>query len=427
MHDLLNIKFLLHDLNIKLIKVRESDQNTKAISMTEGCAIPGCPSQYGKTTLFGICNNPEMAEWWKTTPWSSRRGNKLTPQRTQICVLHFHEDQLDRSHRVPRLMPNAVPSVNIPSTSQPQDMDKPDLANESEMYTNNDPLTDNCSLLLIYCRFCGKKQKTPIQNHLEDLVQSEELLQLCLGRGRFLEGFPNGVCDHCLKAINVTTQFIQNCEKAQEKLQKMFFGTTQQMADSFEAEEEQQDELDNSFLIPEAEVLFHEPEESNVKVEELDIDDGDPLDEYEEDEKEFENAEQGTAAQDPEGAIQCDVCKRTFNRKRALKAHMESIHEKRTFSCKICGKTMGWRKTLQRHMKSHEENYYKHKCDLCDKTFSRPSHLRLHMIKHTGEKIRCPLCTSGYRCNYKLSEHLVKAHQLELDVAKLWVQMATKG
>lgn len=418
--------------------------------MSNFCVIPGCQShQYIKTvTLFSVNSTPALENWWRSTPWNKSIG-LVDPK---ICVAHFREEQLDRRQRVPRLMPNVVPSLRLPkgptsTGQQPLVMEAP--AGEA----CNNPL-------LLVCRFCSKKQSVPIQNHLEDLVESEELLQLCLGRGRFLEGFPSGVCDYCLDMIKITTNFIKDCEKAQEKLQKMFFGTSQQMVDSFEegeaCEVEPDRDLGASFAVPETVISFDDSAEFGLKHETLDIGDGDPLDDFDDDDDEDDDDEleegmepgevkyvghQMSAAKQSytgkptskkltqaelDGEVHCTICGQKFNRKRGLKAHMESIHEKKTFTCKICGKTMGWRKTLQRHMKSHEEGYYKHKCDLCDKTFSRPSHLKLHMSKHTGEKVRCPLCGNGLRCNYKLGEHLTKVHKLDPATAKGYVQSAVK-
>lgn len=430
--------------------------------MSNYCAVPGCQShQYIKTvTLFSVSCTPALEQWWKNTPWNKQQsgtGRSGMAATTKICVAHFREDQLDRSQRIPRPMAGVVPSLRMPKAAT----GGPSSAAASEVLPLVMEVGETCNPLLLVCRFCSKKQMNPIRNHLEDLVESEELLQLCLGRGRFLEGFPSGVCDYCLDMINITTNFIKDCEKAQEKLQKMFFGTNQQMVDSFEndeAEPEQEFEA-LPFAVPETVISFDESEEIGLKHGTFDADTNDPLDAYEEDDdEEIEDEEYGmepgevkyvghqmvstadikysakwtaqtstkTTEVGSEGDIRCEICNQQFNRKRGLKAHMESIHEKKTFSCKICGKTMGWRKTLQRHMKSHEEGYLKHKCDLCDKTFSRPSHLKLHMSKHTGEKLRCPLCSSGLRCNYKLGEHLTKVHKLDPQTAKAYVQQAVK-
>uniref|UniRef100_A0A8D8DJF7 Zinc finger protein 816 n=1 Tax=Culex pipiens TaxID=7175 RepID=A0A8D8DJF7_CULPI len=418
--------------------------------MSNFCVIPGCQShQYIKTaTLFSVSCTPALEQWWKGTPWNLPQAGLSDPK---VCVAHFRDDQLDRRERgFPRPMPNAVPCLRLPKGPATSSMGAP-------------PAVQVCNPLLIVCRFCSKKQANPIRNHLEDLVESEELLQLCLGRGRFLEGFPSGVCDYCLDMIKITTNFIKDCEKAQEKLQKMFFGTSQQMVDSFEegesCEAEPEQDFEGSFAVPETVISFDDSTEfGGLKHEALEIGGDDPLVGIEDDDEDDDDDDDDNEDEDglepgevkyvghqmgasanwsgqtssskkrtaEEGEVHCNLCGQKFNRKRGLKAHMESIHEKKTFSCRICGKTMGWRKTLQRHMKSHEEGYYKHKCELCDKTFSRPSHLKLHMSKHTGEKVRCPLCGNGLRCNYKLGEHLTKVHKLDPQTAKTYVQTAVK-
>ncbi|XP_062702210.1 zinc finger protein sens isoform X3 [Aedes albopictus] len=395
-----------------------------AVIMSKCCSIPGCRSQIRNTTMFSVSRYSSLAQWWTTTSWYDEVVEASDPRDRAICILHFREDQLDKSQTELRLANHVVPSINLPGSFVIQSV--------QENYKLPLPqATDSGSLILIYCRFCGKKQKCPLKNHLEDLIESEDLLQLCLGRGRFLEGFPNGVCDPCLQMLKTATSFIKSCEQAQEKLQKIFFGTSQQSLDH--EEEDDEDETDYSFEMPEAVISLKE-EMHSTDAEELDTEDiqlhemrrEDPLIYRQQTSKRTpkpSKREPKSGGEEPE-EIRCTICDRTFNRKVALQAHMESIHEGRTFACPICGKVMGWKKTLQRHMKSHQENFQKHKCGLCDKSFSRPSHLRLHMVRHTGQKVRCALCQNGYRDNYKLGEHLTKAHNMDQETAKAYVQQA---
>ncbi|XP_058812681.1 zinc finger protein 267-like [Topomyia yanbarensis] len=386
--------------------------------MPKSCAIPGCHSKHdstGKTLLVGVTCTPILAQWWRDAPWNVF-GSSSSLQDTHICVTHFREDQLKRNGEALLVKANSVPSINLPTNKI--ELGLPE--------SKQGPLpADGCDPLQVHCRFCGVKQKYPIQNHLGDLMESEELLQLCLGSGRFLEGLPTGVCNKCLHIVKSTTNFIKDCKLAQHKLQKMFSESSQQTVGLF-IKGENEIEIDHCFEMSDS-VSSNELDDSHIDNETT------PFLEVED---EIQNNLVNYDLPDPlvldrrvlsepcptEGLYKCSTCQRSFNRKRALDAHKESIHEGRVFSCKICGKTMGWRKTLQRHMKSHEENYYKHKCIICLKLFSRPSHLRLHMTTHSGEKVRCPLCSSGFRCNYNLGEHLKKIHKMDSISSKIMVQ-----
>ncbi|XP_055641468.1 zinc finger protein 32-like [Toxorhynchites rutilus septentrionalis] len=385
--------------------------------MSQYCAMPGCQSQIGKTIFFSVTCTAVLSEWWTLynggMTWYSKRDNVAS--LPYICIDHFRPDQLERAYgQLPRLREDAVPSIAVAVKEEEE------LILPSEHQEEVEPLAAHYDSLLVYCRFCGKKQKQPITNHIEDTVESEDLLQLCLGRGRFVEGFPTGVCDHCLVMIRVATSFISDCGKAQETLQHIFFGTTRQMEDPLEMEDEENSEEDASFTLPD--VTPSKPDDPcgfRERVEQKHAIVGD-------DRKMSFTVAHSTNGGIPGEAsnIRCNLCNKTFKRRVALTAHMESIHEKRTFTCPTCGKTMGWRKTLQRHMKSHEENFQKYNCGVCEKTFSRLSHLRLHMVKHTGQKINCPLCGSGQRCKFKLVEHIIKMHQLDKESAKMWAEQA---
>ncbi|XP_062542371.1 uncharacterized protein LOC134210337 [Armigeres subalbatus] len=49
----------------------------------------------------------------------------------------------------------------------------------------------------------------------------------------------------------------------------------------------------------------------------------------------------------------CDLCPKTYNRKRALMTHKKSKHEPKTHECEICGYKFPFRDNLTKHMRTH--------------------------------------------------------------------------
>ncbi|XP_058060996.1 myoneurin-like [Anopheles bellator] len=116
----------------------------------------------------------------------------------------------------------------------------------------------------------------------------------------------------------------------------------------------------------------------------------------------------------------CNICHRRFYVKQELKVHMESIHEQKVFACSICDLKCRWRKSLNRHMQLHEENPYKHKCNHCEQAFARPHQLRIHVMKHTGDRVYCEECGTGYRHNYMLTQHKIRKHGHVIEGVQLY-------
>lgn len=112
-------------------------------------------------------------------------------------------------------------------------------------------------------------------------------------------------------------------------------------------------------------------------------------------------------------------CNKSFLRKSHLDAHLISHSRDKPFHCSVCGKGVNTAQHLKRHEITHtksfkctyegcNESFYKHQslrhhilsvhekiltCTVCNKTFTRPSKLAQHKLKHHGE-------SPAYQCDH---------------------------
>ena len=85
----------------------------------------------------------------------------------------------------------------------------------------------------------------------------------------------------------------------------------------------------------------------------------------------------------------CQICCKFFITPSKLKRH-QSIHTlEKNFKCSVCNKSYTTTSNLSTHQKTcrrqrgNKNNIeYRHKCDHCDKTFSRPCKLARHLPVH---------------------------------------------
>ncbi|KAJ2938672.1 hypothetical protein O0L34_g11998 [Tuta absoluta] len=139
-----------------------------------------------------------------------------------------------------------------------------------------------------------------------------------------------------------------------------------------------------------------------------------------------------------EGNFPCEQCQKVFTTHLKLKNHVNTVHKlfnrfkcqkcperfsdyfKRQkhmvekhgvaplrYRCNVCDRTFNRRYTLSRHMRRDHLEMKDFQCDICPYTCFTNNELRVHMVKHNGDRIfECNVCRKAYARKKTLTEHM---------------------
>ena len=90
--------------------------------------------------------------------------------------------------------------------------------------------------------------------------------------------------------------------------------------------------------------------------------------EVNESEKPFEGelGQQKICKSGPSKPLECEICTKTFSKRKNLKKHQKIHKSEKTFECELCTKTFSKRKNLKAHQKIHSGGK-PFECEICKK------------------------------------------------------------
>jgi KRAB domain-containing zinc finger protein len=103
----------------------------------------------------------------------------------------------------------------------------------------------------------------------------------------------------------------------------------------------------------------------------------------------------------------CKLCQLEFPDFNAVVDHQVSVHNRKCFTCTKCNKKFTLPCHLRMHVRTHLSNYKRYICDICGNKFRRRNDIASHMEKIHLDKATCRVKGCNVKCK---NEKTLRAH-----------------